>query len=159
VLGYAASTNGARRDKMAEIAPKEAIQRARQALGLSPSVTGEALRVDRLDRPATAYYLVLLTPDERQRHIAVVDARTGALDQHAALTGSAAHLTVSMKEALAAVGLGADASARLVWRPSRASRSPLYPVWEISSESDRRYVDQQGQVWDVLPPTGRGGGP
>jgi hypothetical protein len=142
---------------MAEIAPEEAIRRARKALGMPASVSGCALRVERLDSPASAYYLVLLSFGGRQRHVALIDARTGALDQDAELTGGAGHMTVNMEQAIAAAELGGHSSARLVWRSSRASHSPLYPIWEISSASKRRYIDQQGRMWDALPPSGRGG--
>jgi hypothetical protein len=143
---------------MAEIAPEEAIVRAREALGLPASVSGQALRVDRLDAPASAYYLVLLPSDGRERHVALVDAQTGAVDQHAELAGDAGPMTVNMEQAIAAAKLGGRPSARLVWRPSPASYSPFYPIWEISSAGERRYVDQQGRLWDALPPSGRGGG-
>jgi hypothetical protein len=142
---------------MSEIGPQEATRRVRAALGLPASVSGRALRVERLDAPASPYYLILLASDGRERHVAVIDAGTGALDQYAELTGSSDHMSVNMDQAIAAAGLRGRPSARLVWRPSRASRSPLYPLWEISSEFERRYVDQQGQVWDVLPQPGRGG--
>jgi hypothetical protein len=143
---------------MAEIGPEEAILRAREALGLPASVSGQALRVDRLDARDSAYYLVLLAPGGPERHVALIDAGTGALDQHAELTGGAGPITVNMEQAIAAAKLGGRPSARLVWRPSRASYSPLYPIWEVSSAGERRYVDQQGRLWDALPPSGRGGG-
>ena len=142
---------------MAVISPDEAIRRAREALGLPASVSGRALRVERLDAPASPYYLILFAFGGRERHVAVIDAGTGALDQDAELTGSSGHLSVNMEQAIAVAGLGGRPSARLVWRPSRASQSPLYPLWEVSSDLERRYIDQQGQVWDVLPATGRGG--
>jgi hypothetical protein len=143
---------------MTEIAPKEAILRARKALGLPASVSGQALHVERLDAPASAYYLILLASGGRKRHVALINARTGAIDQDAELTGNASHIMVNKEQAIAAARLGGHPSARLVWRPCRASHSPLYPIWEISSESERRYVDQQGRLWDVLRPIGRGGG-
>jgi hypothetical protein len=143
---------------MVEISPEEAILRAREALELPPSVSAQALRVERLDRPASAYFLVLLSYGGRERHVALVDARTGALDEDAEITGTDGHLMVNMEQAIAAAKLGGPVSARLVWRPGRASQSPLYPIWEISSATERRFVDQQGQLWDVLPSSGRGGG-
>jgi hypothetical protein len=143
---------------MSEILPEEAIVHAREALGLPASVSGRALRVERLGPPESAYYLVALASSDRERYVAAIDARTAAVDQHAKLVGAADYLTVDMEQALAAAGLGAHASARLVWRPCRASYSPLYPIWEISSAGERRYVDQQAQVWSALTPSGRGGG-
>jgi hypothetical protein len=142
---------------MAEIQPEDAIRRAREALGLPGSVSGKALRVERLDRPLDAYYLVLFS-GRGNGHIAVIDANSGTLDQHASITEIERHLTVSKEQAIDAAKLGERSSARLVWLPSRASRSPFYPIWEISSGGERRYVDQQAQLWDKLPPVGRGGG-
>jgi hypothetical protein len=143
---------------MAEIASEEAILRAREALGLPASVSGRALRVERLDVPGVAYYLVVFTFGGRDRHVALVDAMTGALDQDAEVTGSDGHIMVNEEQAITAARLGGRPTARLVWRPCGASYSPLYPIWEISSAGQRRYVDQQGRLWDVLPPSGRGGG-
>jgi hypothetical protein len=140
-----------------EIGPEEAILRAREALRLPASAPAQAFRVDRLDPPGLPYFLVLLAIGGRDRHVALIDARTGALDQSADLSG-AGHAMLSMEQAIAISKLGGCTAARLVWRPCRASYSPLYPIWEIASPSERRYVDQQGRVWDVLPPSGRGGG-
>lgn len=143
---------------MAEIAPEEAILLAHEALGLPASVLGRALRVEQLDVPGFAYYLVVFTFGGRERHVALIDARTGALDQDAEVTGIDGHIKVNMEQAITAARLGGRPTARLVWRPCRASYSPLYPIWEISSADQRRYVDQQERLWEVLPPSGRGGG-
>jgi hypothetical protein len=140
---------------MAGITPEEAIVRAREALGLPALTTGKVLRVERLDEPTSAYYLVLLAFGGRDRHVALIDARTGALDQDAELIG--AHPMLNMEQAIAISGLN-HPSARLVWCPSRASFSPLYPIWEISTTRERRYVDQQGRLWHALQVSGRGGG-
>lgn len=142
---------------MIEIAPEEAIVRAREALRLPASVSAQALRVERLDTPGSPYFLVLLAIGGRDRYVALIDARTGALGQSGDL-GGAGHSILSKEEAIAISKLEGCIAARLVWRPCRASYSPLYPIWEIASMSERRYVDQQGGVWDVLPPSGPGGG-
>lgn len=137
---------------MAEITSEEAILRAREALRLPASVSGRALRVERLDVPCFAYYLVVFTFGGRDRHVALIDAATGALGQDAEITGSERHIMVNMEQAIAVARLGGRPVARLVWRPCQASYSPLYPIWEISSAGQRRYVDQQGRLWEVLPP-------
>ena len=143
---------------MVKIAPEEAILHAREALGLPAVVTGRALRVERLDAPGTAYYLVVLASGEREQQIAVIDAETGALDQNAEVTGRESHIAVNMEQAIATARFGDRATARLVWRPCRASYSPLFPIWEISSAGERRYVDQQGRLWEALSPIDRRGG-
>lgn len=143
---------------MAEIGSEQAIERARQALGVAESVSGQALRVERLDVPGAAYFLVLLAGHAGGHSIAAIDARTGSVSESAELAGSEPQLMVNEQQAIAAARLGGAVSARLVWRPSRASRSPLYPIWECTSATQRRYVDQQGQVWDDLQTAGRGGG-
>jgi hypothetical protein len=144
---------------MAEISPEQAIERARQALGVAESVSGVALRVERLDTPGEAYFLVLLFGRTGEHGVAAIDARTGSVSETAELSGNAPQLMVNEKQAIAAARLHGVVSARLVWRPSRASRSLLYPIWECTSAMQRRYVDQQGQVWDNLPSSGWGGGP
>jgi hypothetical protein len=141
---------------MTEINSEQAIARARKALGAPESGAAQALRVERLDAPAAAYFLVLLSSGGRVRHVATIDANTGALQEDANITGD--HLMLTREQAITAAGLGSAVRARLVWRPGPASRSPLYPIWEISSSTRRCYVDQQGQLWDILPPSGRGGG-
>ena len=121
---------------MTEIAPEEAIVRAREALRLPASGSAQAFRVERLDPPGSPYFLILLGNGGRDRHIALIDARTGALDQSGDLDGSG-HAMLSMEQAIAISKLGGAAAARLVWRPCRASYSPLYPIWEIDSASER----------------------
>jgi hypothetical protein len=141
---------------MTEISSEQAITRARRALGVPESVAARAFRVERLDAPAAAYFLVLFSSGGRVRHVATIDAGTGALQDDADIAGD--HLMLTREQAIAAAGLGGAVQAKLVWRPGPASRSSLYPIWEISSPKRRRYVDQQGQLWDILPSSGRGGG-
>jgi hypothetical protein len=89
--------------------------------------------------------------------VAVVDDRTGALRSSANLRGGPSPLALDVHAARAAAGADPSAAAELVWQPSRASQSPLYPVWEVVTHDGAVYVDQQGQVHARLDPGGPGG--
>lgn len=64
---------------------------------------------------------------------------------------------MSADRARALAGAGPADDAELVWMPSQASRSPLYPLWRVRAAGAWRYVRQQGQVFDTLAPAGPGG--
>lgn len=142
---------------MAELTSAEAIARARAAVGLGAAVTARAWRVRRLDRPGEAYFLVVFGDDKAAVGVAAVDAAKGEVGTSARLAGRGPHLTGDAAWAVRQAGLDPSARAELVWKPSRASRSPLYPLWEIDTARDRVYVDQQGAVWRRLDPPGPGG--
>jgi hypothetical protein len=142
---------------MPELSPETAVARARGALGLPASVTGRAWRTRRLDRPGDAYYLVVFGPEDAAVAVAAVDARSGEVQSSARLPGAAPLPVVDAARALELAGVGDGAQAELVWRPCRASRSPLYPLWEVRSGADPVYVDQQGKLWPQLDPAGPGG--
>lgn len=142
---------------MTNVLPEDAIERARAALGLDPSVPAHARRVRRLDRPGTDYFLVTLGAETATVGIVTLDAYTGELQGSVSLPGVRGHFAVDEEQARAVAGGGA--SAELVWKPSAASLSPLYPVWEVRTEEGFVYVDQQGNVWTSLPEGGRGGAP
>ena len=65
------------------------------------------------------------------------------------LRGRRPHLAVDEVLALRIANL-AGASIKLVWRPSRASMSPLYPFWQVTCSVAVVFVDQQGRCWDQL---------
>jgi hypothetical protein len=134
-----------------------AVKRARAALGLDPLVPAHAHHVRRLDRPGADYFLVTLGAETATVGIVTLDARTGELQGSASLPGLHGHFAVDEEQARAAAGGGT--SAELVWCPSAASLSPLYPVWEVQTGEGLVYVDQQGNVWTSLPEAGRGGAP
>jgi len=142
---------------MAELAADEAIARARTEMGLDAAVPARAWRIRRLDRAADAYYLVVFGEPDAAVAVTTVGAASGEVRTSAHLPGVRPHLLIDAAQAVTLVGLGDSAQAELVWRPSRASRSPFYPLWEVRSATRRVYVDQQGVVWQALDMAGHAG--
>src|SRR5438067_2342236 len=131
----------------AGVSPEAAIATVRRALGLDAAVTARACLTRRLDRPGRAYYLVLFGDDRATVAVGAVEAASGEIETSARLAGERPHLSVDADRAIRLAGLGDRVEAALVWKPCRASRSPLDPIWEVRAAGGTRYVDQQGQVW------------
>ena len=112
-----------------------------------------AWRVERLDRPGEAYFLVVFGNEQRSLGVATVDAASAVVDSSARLDGRGVHRVLDAGAAAAAVS-GSDAATatppRLVWRSCPASRSPLYPLWEVGTNSTPLFVDQRGRIWSSL---------
>jgi len=142
---------------MAELSSDEAIVRARAAMGLDATVPARAWRIRRLDRAADAYYLVVFGEPAAAVAVTTVGAAHGEVRTSAQLPGVRPHLLLDAAQAVTLAGLGAGAQAELVWRPSQASRSPFYPLWEVRSATRGVYVDQQGVVWPALDMAGHAG--
>ena len=140
---------------MPELTAEQAIERARAETGVP--APARAWRVRRLDRAGDAYYLVVLGTEEAALAVATVGAAAGELRSRARLPGTGAHSLCDAGEAIARAGLGTPAQAELVWRPCRASRSPLDPLWEVQAAGSTVFVDQRGGVWPALEPAGPGG--
>jgi hypothetical protein len=135
----------------------EAIGAVRETLGVDLTVPARAWRVERLDRPGDAYYLVIVGEEGAARAVAAVDASGAGLMTSARLPERGSHPMLDAGEAITTAGLGPHADAHLVWRPSRASRSPLYPLWMVQAGAKTVYIDQQKTVWEALDPAGPGG--
>jgi hypothetical protein len=131
---------------MTTVSEDDAVARLRAAVDASDSVEGRAWRVRRLDRPGEAYYLVVLGDDNASVAVGTVGAMTGDIGSWAQLAGHGPHLAVDLARARALAGADESAAGELVWRPSPASKSPLYPVWEITLPSGAVYVDQTESV-------------
>lgn len=142
---------------MIGITQEEAIHNAKSKLGFEESTPGRAWRVRRLDRPSEAYYLVQLGESNAAVGIATVDTYTGEVGVYASLPGVGAHMAVDVQLAIELGGGGEAAQAELVWMPCRASKSPLYPLWEVKTLGVVKYVDQQRRVLDKLEPARLGG--
>jgi len=142
---------------MSRITPEEAIQNARTKFGFDKSTRGNAWQVRHLDRPSEAYYLIELGASDAAVGIATIDADTGEVGVYAALPGLGAHIAVDAQMAIELANGEKGAQAELVWKPCSASRSPLYPFWEVRTTSGIKYVDQQRRVVDKLEPTRPGG--
>ncbi len=142
---------------MATISSQEAIARARAAMSIDSAQAARAWLVQRLDRPRQAYYLVVFGGEDASIAAAAVDATQGVVETEAHLSGDRAQLSIDSARAVALTDAGENAQAELVWQPCKASRSPLYPLWQIRVASRYAYVDQQGIVWDELEMPGPGG--
>ena len=142
---------------MQAISPDDAIARARARTGVEAFVPAGAWLVRRLDRPGECYYLVVLGEDHAAIALATVGAAQGEIQTWAKLPGQNPHAILKEREAIERAGVSEDVKAELVWKPCRATRSPLYPLWEIRTATTTLYVDQQGIVWPDLPPGGPGG--
>jgi hypothetical protein len=135
---------------MSRISEKTAIANSRSKLGLDTGVPARVYRVHRLDRAGGEYYLVIFGEPQATVGVAAVDSMTGEVMIFARLPGTGEHLSIDSEKALRSAGTPEGAQARLVWKPFRGSRSPLYPVWEISYKGKVTYIDQQGSTWDSL---------
>ena len=140
-----------------EVGETEAIARARERLELSDATLARAVLVSRKDPPGGAYYLVVLGDPSAALGVAAVDAASGEVTQWATLPGTAPHPVLEREAAIRRTGASSARRAELVWRSSPASRSPLYPLWEIDTGDVVVYIDQAGRVWPSLEPHARGG--
>lgn len=131
---------------MTGLSEDDAVARVRAAVGAGNGAAGRAWRVRRLDRPGETYYLVVLGDEGASVAVGTVNAVTGDVGSSAHLPGRGPHLEVDAVRARALAGAGETAGTELVWRPSLVSKSPLYPVWEVSLPSGPAYVDQAGSV-------------
>jgi hypothetical protein len=140
-----------------DVAETEAIARALERLELSAGTPARAFLVSRRDPPRGAYYLVVLGDPSAALGIAAVDAASGEVTQWATLPAAAPHPLLEREAAIQRAGASSARRAELVWQSSRASRSPLYPLWEIDTGDAVVYVDHAGRVWSSLEPHTRGG--
>jgi hypothetical protein len=116
--------------------------------------------VERLDA-ANPYFLVILAEAGGAETggaglVAAVDVVTGEVISSARLERVERHRLPGKAEAIARAAYADDAAARRVWAPSRATRSPFYPLWELTAGSGRVYVDMSGTVWPAPLESGRG---
>jgi hypothetical protein len=137
------------------IGETDAIRRAQRVLGFGDVIRSRVWRVDRLDRPNDSYFLVELGGENTADAIATVDRVSGEVT-HSARLRHEAHLKTP-QELLGKGNLSAGVEIKLVWRPCDASRSPLYPLWQIRTNGNLTYLDQNGRRWYRLETTGRGG--
>jgi len=142
---------------MPHLSKREAIDVARERLGLKPGVYARACPVLRIDPPDGMYYLVIFGEPEAAVAVAAIDGATGEVISCATLPGTASHIVIDAEAASRRAGLRGKRRVRLVWKSSPGSRSLLYPLWEISTNAGTIYIDQQGRIWPSLEPRTRGG--
>jgi hypothetical protein len=126
----------------------EAVARARDVLA-EPAGVATALPVTRLDG-GPAYWLVTIDDDERTLAVAAIGE-----DRELVGAGRPArrgrHLAVDAARARTIASVPADAASRLVWFASRASASPLYPLWEVERAAASAWVDLGGTLFTERP--------
>src|SRR5215212_980642 len=137
------------------ISPQKAIATARREMGVGSCVAAQALRVSRINGDAEDYYLILFGPSSGTTAVATIGAESYRMQSSAKLGGLCPHLSISAQEAEDIVQSAhpiEDPSWRVaaVWKPSPASQSPFYPLWQVSSRDMIYYVDQQGKIWTEL---------
>jgi hypothetical protein len=118
-------------------------------LNLPPSESGSAWQVRRLDCEG-GYFLVHLAG-----YVACLDCATGDL-----LTSAMAARTpvaVTREVAVERAALDDAPTAELVWKPCAATMSMFDPLWAVTLDSRRVFVDQRAKVWQTLPPKRPGG--
>ncbi len=135
---------------MSRISKKSGIAKARSKLGLDYRISARVLLTHRVDRANEEYYLIIFGEPQAATGVAAVDTATGEVMVSANLPGTGPHLQIDAEAALQQVNLPPRAQVKLVWKPCKGSRSPLYPLWEIKYEQKTVYVDQQGVVWTTL---------
>lgn len=152
------------------ISAAQALEIACAAYGGSAAAEPEL--VERLDG-GQPYYLVGLHESAGRFQLVAVNAISGAIMASAATAHSWSLL--SREQAIAQLSdtqtpadrqpkpsppanhSSREFSIRLVWKPSRASLSPLYPLWQVSDSSGRSvYVDHTGHIWPQLLPASPG---
>jgi hypothetical protein len=140
-------------------AEARAIDAARSRLGIAADEPVRSWRVGRLESGARDYFLVVFGAHERASGVAAVDAVTLDVRESARLPGRSAHSIMSADAARAIAGLEHARDAMLVWEPSGASRSPLYPLWQLRGDGSTAWVDAvRGVVFRSLDPNRGVGG-
>ena len=136
-----------------------AVANAREALALGAGPQPPDLPHARLLASARSYLLIIFGPPEHSVGIATVDLQSGSVLQHARLPGVGSHNVMPAEEAMRLANFPAGSPAQLVWDPTPASRSPFYPLWQISNADRTVWVDGvRGTVWKTLASKDRRGG-
>ena len=144
---------------MREPSELAAIETARQKLTLGPSVAVSSWRISHLGPRGEDFFLLVFHKDHHDVGIAAVGIRTNEIMTSATLPGDGSHPILSVEQALSKLHPRSSEGfrAELVWKPCRASRSPLYPIWRLWSSTEELFVDQCGQVWQHLEGLSPGG--
>ena len=120
-----------------------AVELARATIGVDESVPAEAFPVRRLDRDNT-YVLVRFGRPGEPGWVAAVDLHQSDVMTWAATASGESTVPTQRPPTLP------EGEAELVWRPSRLSPSPLYPLLRISSDEGEWFIDLAGEVSTAL---------
>lgn len=136
------------------IAEEQAISVAADAARIS-GLPAAAHLVERLDGQHP-YFLVHLGGPGQPGAAVMVDAMDGSVMARAVVERVEHPWLMEQERAVRIAGCAKPVDVRLVWKPSQATRSPFYPLWEIAMASGIVWVDQSGRVWRELIPPGPG---
>ena len=120
-----------------------AVALARATVGVDESVPAEAFPVRRLDCDNT-YVLVQLGQSGEPGWVAAVDVDHGDVMTWAANATGESTIPTHRPPTLS------EREAELVWRPSRSSPSPLYPLLRVSNDEGEWFIDLAGDVSTTL---------
>ena len=120
-----------------------AVELARATVGVDESVPAEVFPVRRLDRDNT-YVLVQLGRPGEPGWVAAVDLDHSDVMTWAANASGESTIPTQRPPELA------SGDTELVWRPSRSSPSPLYPLLRISNDEGEWFIDLAGEVSTTL---------
>lgn len=122
----------------------DAIALARATVGAAEDVPAVPLPVRRLDRDAE-YVLVQLGHPGEPGWVAAIDPA------HDEVMTWAANPSGEPTAPTRAASDRPRGEVEWVWRPSAHSRSPLYPLLHITTETGELFIDLAGAVYDTLP--------
>jgi hypothetical protein len=145
---------GSNNVRSARISEQRAVSIASGAVQLS-GLPAVAHLVERLDGQHPYFLVHFGEPGERGAAV-LVDATDGSVMACAAVERVEQPWLIKDERAVKIANCAQPVETRLVWKPSRATRSPFYPLWEVSTASERVWVDQSGRVWRELSPAGPG---
>lgn len=123
-----------------------AIALARATVGAADDVPAVFVPVRRLDRDAE-YVLVQLGHPGEPGWVAAIDPAQDEVMTWAANPSGESTAPIRSESDRP------DGEVEWVWRPSAHSRSPLYPILRITTETGELFVDLAGAVYDTLPDT------
>jgi hypothetical protein len=126
----------------------EAVARAREVLAERAGVA-TALPVTRLDGHPP-YWLVTIDDLERTLGVAAI-GEDGELVGAGRPSAPGRHLTLDGVRAREIARVPATAASRLVWFASRASASPLFPLWEVTRAGAPVWVAMDGTLFTEPP--------
>ena len=120
-----------------------AVQLARATVGVDESVPAEAFPVRRLDRDSR-YALVQVGRPRESGWVVAVDVDQSDVMTWAVNASGESTIPTERPPELS------SGEAELVWRPSRSSQSPLYPLLRISNDEGEWFIDLAGEVSTTL---------
>jgi hypothetical protein len=127
----------------------------RNALGIGSSVPVRSWHVSRL-AAGGGYRLLVYGEPGASIGVGAIEDDTDTLLSTASLPGTADHVLVDRDDAASLFGARAD-DIDLVWWSSSATRSPLYPVWQIAAQPQAGVIDILGDRHRDVAPRSAGG--